>query len=184
MELTANEIKALKVFAGKDPIGRAYLHAITVVANDDGGAIACASDGHRALLLYKEDAGLPAGRYCIPLKYVGGKLRGREAAVQITYLDRLYVAYDGVTAPLEGAPTAPDLLRIVPEKVSGELAQFDPNYVGDVAKVQKLLKAKRAAIAHNGDGPALLDFGRPNAFGLLMPLKCELNDSAPAWARQ
>lgn len=67
----------------------------------------------------------------------------------------------------------PDWRRAIPSKVSGEAAQFDPAYVGLLAKVAAALygKSKYVGIGFNGDDAALLDFGDENFVGVLMPLR-------------
>lgn len=68
--------------------------------------------------------------------------------------------------------TFPDFRRVIPSKVSGKAAQFDPAYVGQLAKVAAALygKSKHVGIGFNGNAAALLDFGNENFVGVLMPL--------------
>ena len=69
--------------------------------------------------------------------------------------------------------TFPDFRRVIPSKVSGQPAQFDPAYVGLLAKVAAALygKSKYVGIGFNGNDAALLDFGDENFVGVLMPLR-------------
>jgi DNA polymerase-3 subunit beta len=65
----------------------------------------------------------------------------------------------------------PDYVRVIPDKVTGETAQFNPDYVADFKKAYKLLNAKTFHIHHNGHGGAVVDFGLANFLGVMMPLR-------------
>ena len=81
----------------------------------------------------------------------------------------------------------PDWRRVIPSKVSGEAAQFEPAYIGQLAKVSAALygKNKYVGIGFNGNGAALLDFGDENFVGVLMPLRpnaVTAPQTPPSWA--
>lgn len=67
----------------------------------------------------------------------------------------------------------PDVRRMAATlKVSGLAAQFNPAYIGRFAKAAALIRRRTSApigIGFNGDGPALVDIGDDNFFGLLAP---------------
>jgi len=69
----------------------------------------------------------------------------------------------------------PDYIRVIPEKVTGETAQFNPDYVADFKKAHKLLNAKTFHIHHNGLGGAVVDFGLANFLGVMMPLRSSVS---------
>jgi len=82
--------------------------------------------------------------------------------------------------------TFPDYMRVFPTgKVSGEIAQFNPDFIARFTKVGKALGMKNPmpTIGHNGTGTALVDIGKPDYFaGLMMPYKTEHTMfSTPAW---
>ena len=64
--------------------------------------------------------------------------------------------------------------RVVPEQVTGEIAQFDGKYLTLLAKAWKALKGPKepyaVGIGHNGSRAALLDFNDCRFAGVLMPL--------------
>lgn len=100
--------------------------------------------------------------------------------VTLTYAG---VSMSGKT--LDGA--FPDWRRVIPSKVSGEAAQFNPAYVGLLAKVAAALygKSKYVGIGFNGNDAALLDFGDENFVGVLMPLRpnaVTAPRTPPSWA--
>lgn len=83
----------------------------------------------------------------------------------------------------------PDWRRVIPSKVSGEAAQFDPAYIGQLAKVAAALygygKNKYVGIGFNGNDAALLDFGDENFVGVLVPLRphaVTTPETPPSWA--
>ena len=65
----------------------------------------------------------------------------------------------------------PDYVRVIPDKVTGEVAQFNPDYIADFKKAYKLLGAKTFHIHHNGHGGAIVDFARDDFLGILMPMR-------------
>lgn len=65
----------------------------------------------------------------------------------------------------------PDYVRVIPDKVTGEVAQFNPDYIADFKKAYKLLGAKTFHIHHNGHGGAIVDFARDDFLGIMMPLR-------------
>jgi len=75
----------------------------------------------------------------------------------------------------------------VPKKVSGEVAQFSPTYVGLFGKAYSLVHGNKStsfvSIAHNGNSPALVNLGIDDFIGLLMPMRSvDVLTVPPAWA--
>ena len=74
-------------------------------------------------------------------------------------------------------------------KPSGIAAQFNAEYIGRMAKAWAHLYGKRSpmvAIAHNGDGPALIGLDDGNFCGVIMPMGKDyiaVPACAPDWAR-
>lgn len=69
----------------------------------------------------------------------------------------------------------PDWRRVVPAKVTGEPAQFNPIYVGDLAKAYIALHGGKGlplvGIGFNGNDGALIDLADENFVGVLMPMR-------------
>jgi len=68
----------------------------------------------------------------------------------------------------------PDYLRVIPDKTSGEVGQFDAQYVYAFAQVNKALGASypgRFKIDHNGERGALVHLPDENFVGVLMPCR-------------
>jgi len=68
----------------------------------------------------------------------------------------------------------PDYQRVIPEKTSGEVGQYDAEYIYAFAQVNKALGAKYPGIFkidHNGEGAALIHLPDTAFTGILMPCR-------------
>lgn len=68
----------------------------------------------------------------------------------------------------------PDYRRVIPAKISGVLAQFNPDYLTRAAKAFRALRISKKGptftpIAHNGNDSALLDIGDKSFCVVIMP---------------
>jgi len=192
MELNIKLLKAAALAASKEET-RYYLNGVAVQAGPRG-AYVVATDGHRALAFRQTGDDLPEVNIIIPAYIIAGiKLNKYDERAELTQEseNRWRINYCGTAvtfAPIDG--TFPDWRRIVPKETSGELAQFDPAYIGDFAKVAKVLGSNAKAgvkMAHNGGGPALVTFGDDiDGFGVLMPTRANYGSTiwqtAPEWA--
>lgn len=71
----------------------------------------------------------------------------------------------------------PDYRRIFPATASGEVAQFDPAYIGDIGRIADIVNPKRvgsnARICYNGQAHTRVTFGRDDIVMVLMPLRTD-----------
>ena len=192
MELNIRLLKAAALAASKEET-RYYLKGVSVQAGPRGLYL-IATDGHRALAFRQSGDALPEVNIIIPADIIAGiKLNKHIDEATLTRESDTHwrIDYCGTAvtfAPIDG--TFPDWRRIVSKETSGALAQFDPAYIGDFAKVAKVLGSNARAgvrMAHNGDGPALVTFGDDiDGFGLLMPTRASYGSTvwqtAPEWA--
>jgi DNA polymerase-3 subunit beta len=190
-------IKALLICAAKQDI-RYYLKGISVDARADGTLVLVATDGHRLLaypVAVDNIEALAPGEYVIPreaLEAVKPVKAGRTVLpIQIDIVtapdtpdpERVGVTIKGktsitvtgatsaVTAPIDGK--FPDWRRIVPASTSGEIAQFNADYVAGFGDVCKLLGGSYGPfINHNGSAPSVVT-NLPGALGLIMPLRLD-----------
>ena len=79
----------------------------------------------------------------------------------------------------------PDWRLVIPSKVSGEPAQFNPAYVGTLAKAYAALHGKKGpfvGIGFNGNAGALIDLADENFVGVLMPMMGQpMPHTPPEW---
>ena len=186
--ISADTIKALLVIAGKNDI-RHNINSVCIdVRASDAVAVGC--DGHKLLAVAftaTDDApALVPGQYIIrreALESVKAVLKRpilvtSDATARMATLDNGNAA---TTTPLMD-DKYPDWRRAVPLTVSGEVAQFNADYVGAFGKVHKLLGGKYSpSIRHNGDNAARVILPG-DAIGVLMPMRGDPQPlDNPAW---
>ncbi len=194
-----NIIKALLICAAKQDI-RYYLKGVCVDARADGTLLLVATDGHR-LLAYpilggaNSVEGLAPGEYVIPreaLEAVKPAKVGRVTLpihidivtapdtpdperVGVTIKGKTTITVTGatsaVTAPIDGK--YPDWRRIVPASTSGEIAQFNADYVSGFGDVCKLLGGKYGPYINHNGGDCAVVTNLSGALGILMPLRMD-----------
>jgi len=175
--ISADTIKALLVIAAKNDI-RHNINSVCIdVRASDAVAVGC--DGHKLLALpltLTDDApALVPGCYIIrreALESVKAVLK-RPILVTIDPTTRTATLDNGST--VSSSPLMddkyPDWRRVVPLTVSGEVSQFNAEYVGTFGKVHKLLGgAYSPSIRHNGDAAARVILPG-DAVGVLMPMR-------------
>ena len=185
--IPADTIKALLVIAAKNDT-RGYLKSVCIDVRESD-AVAVATDGHKLLALpltLADDApALVPGCYIIrreALESVKPVLK-RPITVTIDPIARTATLNNGdaaTTAPLMD-DKYPDWRRVVPLTVSGEVAQFNAEYVGAFGKVHKLLgRAYSPGILHNGNAAARVVL-TGDAVGVIMPMNGQPHLENPAW---
>ena len=193
LTVRAEIIAALKFFAADKDV-RVYLNGINLEIGATESRLV-ATNGHYLGCFRIEseqpEVTTPLGNIIIPndllkpIKAKGmveiaiGPLETKKDAkgeeVPVSNARPVTLTYAGLSMSgktLDG--TFPDFRRVIPSKVSGEAAQFDPAYIGQLAKVAAALygkENKHVGIGFNGNDAALLDFGDENFVGVLMPLR-------------
>lgn len=181
-EMPAGALAALLLIAPKQDV-RYYLRGVMV---DTTGRVpvAMATDGHRMLVVRLSGLpdDMPRGCFIFP--------REMLASVKPIKVKRDVLPFElrmvGTECSIRGATTATGTLvdgrvldwrRVVPEKASGVVSQYNGDYLGDFSQVARLLagsNAPHAVISHNGDGAAHVNFpANPEAFGVLMPMRTD-----------
>ena len=151
----------------------------------DGAVTVVATDGHRLFAARVEGAepadleSLTIPADCLKAALAaGGKLPALELIA--------YTSGSFSIGPImfQSLPSEfPAWRAVMPCTITGEAAQFNPAYVGDLGKVSKALGDKTATITihHNGDSAAIVTFGtRSDCFALLMPCRAKLGPASAA----
>lgn len=177
-EVSINAIRAARSHAADKDV-RYYL--LGVHFDLEAGRIV-ATDGHRAFIC----AGpvVPgAGTFIMPNALVDSVLK---AVGKRPLYDTVEVSYANGTVQVKtvngtfSAPavdgTFPDWRRIVPQSVSGETAQFNPEYLTDareaLATYQGFKTDKTAIkVSHNGASPSICTSNCDDAIVIVMPLR-------------
>lgn len=194
----AKYIAVLKLFAGNKNV-RYYLNGINLEISATGTRLV-GTDGHRLGVFCVQDAEWlpvpePLADAIIPNELLTG-IKPTKGSVTITIgpqeagTNSRPVVLEQDDSTISGKTIDgkyPAYRRVIPRKVSGEAAQFNANYIGDLGKASRILHGKtypNVNIGHNGPGAALISFGIEEFVGVLMPLRgynpCEMRP--PAWA--
>lgn len=181
---------ALVTAAAKDV--RYYLNGLAILPHKTG-AILVSADGHRLTMLHIPGPfGLPEGGAILPRDFCEriAKFKYPRKAPQDTFT----IEGNRVRATLAGMDAAlvdgrfPDVARVVPKECSNEVGQFDPLYLGDLAKQAMALGAgaTNVYIHHNGETSAarITMDGHPEFLGVLMPVRVQDAPAAGDWAKE
>jgi DNA polymerase III subunit beta len=187
-------LKALLITAGEQDV-RYYLNGICVDLRDTDRPMLVSSDGHR-LTAYgaaKLEGDAVAGTYVIPrdaLKTVK-PINRTDGNVVIEIEPKNFTGQDGGDFTIRGAVNVTGKLiecryiewpRVVPNARTLEEitpAHFNFEYLGDIARIAKLLGCKHPLLIANGDAGACVLLG-PDAFGVLMPLRATNANKEPS----
>lgn len=187
---------------------RYYLNGVFIEKHKDGGVTMTSTDGHRMFCVYDPDAFMDyeggfiakldkaalnackPGRYdsfgrCIMFDYDGNAEIGiRQQSDDVDIAPKpIHKSYDVL---IDG--TFPDWRRIVPKFEEGQevgaVGCFNADYVGSFGKIYADLgQSKKNSIQIVQDephNPALIRFyGLDNAFGVLMPMRQEIEAAVP-----
>ena len=194
LTVRAEIIAALKLFAADKDV-RFYLNGINLEIGATESRLV-ATNGHSlgCFRVQSEQPGVvaPLSNIIIPndlLKPIKSKgtveiaigpletkknEKGEE--VPVSYARPVTLTYAGVSMSgktLDGV--FPDYRRVIPSKVTGKPAQFNPCYVGTLAKAYIALHGGKGlplvGIGFNGKDGALIDLADENFVGVLMPMR-------------
>ena len=181
---------ALVTAASKDV--RYYLNGLAILPHKTG-AILTSADEHRLTMLHIPGSfGLPEGGAILPRDFCErvAKVKYPRNAPSETFT----IEGNRVRATLAGMDAAlvdgrfPDVARVVPKECSNEVGQFDPRYLGDLAKQAIALGAgaTNVYIHHNGETSAarITMDGHPEFLGVLMPVRVQDAPAAGDWAKE
>ena len=117
------------------------------------------------------------------------KDNGESEEVPVSNVRPVTITYAGLSISgktLDGE--YPDFRRVIPAKVSGQPAQFDPRLIATLAKAWSILHGSHSphcvGIGHNGNDGALISLGDDNFVGVIMPLHPHAvvtPDTPPSW---
>lgn len=180
MQIPTAHLKAALLFAAKKDV-RNYLNGVLIEWDHDNVSIV-ATDGHRLFAAtHPVDEPVEPGSVIVPYEDVKRALTGYKAEYIEFTPNADHLMQTATLGSVSFQPSYgkyPDWRRVVPAKISGEAAQFNSAYVGDLAKASKALGVKdsvsslQAHIHHNGMSAALVTFGgREDCFAILMPLR-------------
>ncbi len=180
IEIPTDLLKAATLFAAKSTDVRLNFNAVWIEWRRRNVGI-ISTDGHR----------LFAGHFELPVP--DDECEPGSATIELSQVKIALTGYKGDTISFSFDPgtlkgtlgklevvgmdcDVPAWRNVVPKTVSGEVAHYNPSYVGDLAKASKVLLPKGGAestVTHqNGQKPALVTFGsRGDVVAVLMPCR-------------
>ncbi len=182
MKFQSSQLRAVSLAAARQDV-RYYLCGVYL---DPIGAMV-ATDGHRLHVARIDPFDGPG--LILPIDTVDQIIKvarpGTKTAPEIRIDGGLTASVSGVSilfAPVDGA--FPDWQRILPKNPSGKVAQFNPEYISDVARAEGYLtggKTTEIFVHHNGDGAALVTSAAGEFFAIVMPYRSAPNTTATYW---
>jgi len=182
VNIDLNLVKAAAVCTSKEEY-RYYLNGV-FITSDGEALVSVATDGHRLAAFrhnVSQDAPLESFGVIVPLAIINGlKIARGDSTATLSHVEGLKwsIAHNGQSITFDAVDgTFPDWRRVVPKETSGEVGQFNPSYIGDFAKMAKILGGKKdtpVRIAHNGEGPSLVSFGDEiDGIAVIMPIRIQ-----------
>ena len=176
-------LTAMAHLAAKKDI-RYYLNGVLVEVNND--YIRCvATDGHVIGVFQQKNMGWDQGEafsVIVPHDVID-KLNKKMLQHTLTKNGDDYVIDNIGFKGIDGK--FPDYERVFKmDKVSGQVAQYNPEFIARFVKVGKAFGMKRPmpVISYNGEKSALVSIGKDNFVGLMMPYRAEAPmDFVPTW---
>ena len=118
----------------------------------------------------------PSGMVEIAIGDLETKDNGKGEQVPVSNSRPITLTYASVSISgktMDG--TFPDFRRVIPSKVSGQPAQFDPRFTGTLAKAWSIIHGGKGphlvGIGFNGTDGALIDLAYEDFTGVIMPLR-------------
>ena len=179
-------LKALSyAMAAKDV--RYYLLGVGIDATE-GATFWLAADGHRIGVYHGAPSEEGRGACILPRSFVLSVLKmgdrvtkAHQFHIDFTAQTVTHVASGLTDKLIDGR--YPDWRRVMPADLSGMPAQFDPDYMGGLAKIARALgyKASSVRTGYNGKSVALFTVGNePDFIVGLMPM-CQDAACVPDW---
>jgi DNA polymerase-3 subunit beta len=176
VELKLSHLRAALVTAGVQDV-RYYLNGACIEVGRSGKVWIISTDGHRASVFYAGAQDAKPMQVIIPRGLI-------ERIKPDRRIDDCIVTFDGarITINYCGASYSdyaidgkfPDWRRIVPRQVSGEACNINVRYIGEYAKVAKLLGRRETdvVVAQNGTSAARVSIsGAPAYIGVIMGMR-------------
>lgn len=177
--LSPDLLKAAVIFTSKEET-RYYLKGVAIQATLATVKVA-ATDGHRLFVArVDQPENTETFSIIIPSDAIASATKGAKHPLDLSKLSETqWRLGDTIFTPIDG--TFPEYSGVVPTGVSGEPAQYKPEYVAALGKANKLLggSAENVTIGYNGDKPALVTgsgYKAHNALAVIMPLRSAVED--------
>ena len=187
MQVNIKTLQALaKHIAPKTEI-RYYLVGVQLEVTD-AGRFYVATDGHKLVAIREaRQEGDVNGDYLIPRDVILGVKIQKAGRNPVEYAEfelsdgKPSITYCGTETRFNLVDGKfPDWRRVVPTKVSGEIAQFNPDYLVEIrdcaAATIGIGKYSGLCLLHNGNSASLYQADSTDFIGVIMPLRINKAD--------
>jgi len=187
MQVNLKTINALAKYIAPKADVRYYLNGVLVEVTD-AGRFYVATDGHKLVTIResRQEAD-PIGQWIIPRDVI---LNIKLQKAGRTVLEFAELETDGAKAKIDYCGTGtvfsfvdgkfPDWRRVIPSKTSGEIAQFNPDYLVAIrdcaAATVGISGYSGLSLLHNGSSTSLYQANSPDFIGIIMPLRINKAD--------
>lgn len=178
---------------------RYYLNGVYLEPRDAGGLFIVSTDGHRMFVAVDREGSIdgPAGGAILACEKRDWAAFAKAESATITGpVSAPMVETSAIKASdcrrfgagfIDGS--FPDWTRVLPASIDGDgatAARFNAGYLGDFAKVRKILNggADIGLAGQDATSPHFVDLDDPDAFGVLMPVRGRSMTEAPAWVSE
>lgn len=187
MQINIKTINALAKYIAPKSDTRFYLNGVLIEITENGRFYA-ATDGHKLVVIREARQETDTdGQWILPRDVIMGiKLQksGRSVLETAEFNQengKASITYCGTETRfglVEGK--FPDWRRVVPSKTSGEVAQFNPDYLVAIrdcaAAAVGIGKYSGLSLLHNGSGASLYQASSPDFIAVIMPLRINAAD--------
>lgn len=187
MQINLKTVNALAKYIAPKSDTRFYLNGVLIEVTENGRFYA-ATDGHKLVVIREAKQETDAiGQWILPRDVILGiKLQkaGRSVLETAEFNQengKASITYCGTETRfglVDGK--FPDWRRVVPSKTSGEVAQFNPDYLVAIrdcaAATVGVGKNTGLSILHNGGNASLYQANSPDFIAVIMPLRINAAD--------
>jgi DNA polymerase-3 subunit beta len=185
MQINLKAINALAKYIAPKSDTRFYLNGVLIEITENGRFYA-ATDGHKLVVIREARQETDeCGQWIIPRDVILGIKLSKRPVIDICEFSvengKASITYCGTETKfglVDGK--FPDWRRVVPTKVSGEIAQFNPDYLVAIrdcaAATVGISGYSGLSLLHNGGSASLYQANSPDFIGVIMPLRINKAD--------
>ena len=196
--VNANLFRIVSAFVSTDPI-RYYLNGVLIQKHPVKGVYLVGSDGHKMIVAHDETGTTTLDDVIVKLdkptlsacKSAKGEPSARILKIE-SDLRASIIMDESDSYPMVTCCDSiivgiyPDWKMVLPsDHAEQSPSSFNAAYISDFSKAAKELTDQKTGLIRvvaKGDGPALILFPRSNyAFGVLMPVRDDMDDKTPSW---
>ena len=181
--ILTNDLKAVSLAMAKADI-RYYLNGVLFELDNDEGYRLVATDGHRLHIVDKKKTTNRVHEIIMPSDTVKQLCKLKEAFFTVEPLENRQIKIttkSGVLTVQAVYGKYPDHRRVMPKQLNPiETAHYQPEYLLDLAKAQKILGTaqQKGYIAQQGTNAGVYVDNDKSFYAVIMPLRCDAPESS------